>query len=146
MTEWPEIDDNCKAPFLASYGITAANWPVKREQPCVICNVYGESDHNLGHCLFVFSCCDRGRMYFGVAKAAERAKALHGTAVRSVRDLSEVTEDSLTVHAMNVICELGGIDEDDDATAYTDLCTDMERFCGHVCSITGPTADAPESA
>jgi hypothetical protein len=152
MTEWPEIDNNCKTPFLASYGVTADNWEAKKQQPCIICNVYGEADHKLGHCLFIFSCCERGRIYFGAAKAAERARALQADGVRSVRDLIDTAEAAagetspFTRHAMCTICDLGGIREDDDATAYTDMCVDMESFPTQVYLITGPTDVAADLA
>ena len=138
MTEWREIDQQCRSPFLASYGITEDNWEACRSKPCPICNVYGEADHTLGHCLFVFSCTGRGREYFGAAKAAERAQATRGGA-RSVRELvghvqqqitasDGMTQAAHTASAMCHICELAGVSEDDDAAELTDLCASMDAF------------------
>jgi len=100
--------------------------------------VYGEADHALGHCLFVFSCTSRGREYFGAAKAAERAQATRGQ-VRSIRDLVGHVQQQVAAadgmakaahvaHAMCHICELGGVDEDDDAAELAGLCASMDAF------------------
>ena len=88
-TLWDDLPSHVQAPYLASQGMNRENWPERSKSPCGICGANGETDHSWCHCLYLWACTDKGRAFFGEAKASERAQALLEHGVRSVRDMRQ---------------------------------------------------------
>ena len=88
-TQWDELPGHVQAPYLASQGMNRDNWLERSKLPCGICGAHGETDHSWCHCLYLWACTEKGRAFFGEAKASERAQALLEHGVRSVRDMRQ---------------------------------------------------------
>ena len=150
-TPWGDLPAHVQAPYLASQGFDEANWPERSKQPCGICGSHGETDHSWNHCLYLWACTDKGKAFFGEAKASERAQALLEHGVRSVRDMrqqftafisDEMGESAgetyeASVCAVQHAAELG---DDDLADEFFELAYDATSFAqrlGELCAQVG---------
>ena len=88
-TLWDDLPRHIQSPYLVSQGFEQSNWTERSKQPCGICGAHGETDHSWNHCLYLWACTEKGRLFFGEAKASERAQALLEHGVRSVRDMRQ---------------------------------------------------------
>ena len=138
-TQWDELPKHIQSPYLVSQGFDHANWLERSKQPCGICGAHGETDHNWSHCLYLWACTEKGRLFFGEAKASERAQALLEHGVRSVRDMrqqfthfiassvgSEAAESyEASVHAVQ---QAAGLKDDDSADEFFGQVYDTTAF------------------
>ena len=75
-TQWNDLPRHIQSPYLVSQGFDQSNWIERSKQPCGICGAHGETDHSWNHCLYLWACTEKGRLFFGEAKASERAQVL----------------------------------------------------------------------
>ena len=151
-TQWDDLPRHIQSPYLVSQGFDQSNWIERSKQPCGICGAHGETDHSWNHCLYLWACTEKGRLFFGEAKASERAQALLEHGVRSVRDMRQQFTNFIaesvgtkaaesyeaSVHAVQQAAELNDDDSADeffgqvyDATLFVQR---LDELCAQVSS------------
>ena len=138
-TQWDDLPSHVQAPYLLSQGMNRENWLERSKLPCGICGANGETDHSWCHCLYLWACTDKGRAFFGEAKASERAQALLEHGVRSVRDMRQQFTNFITTErgadaaevyeaSVSAVQQAAGLNDDDTADEFFGQVYDTTMF------------------
>ena len=122
---YAEFPERIKDPLLSSMGITAANWPEHAKKPCGLCDVDGNANHLMGNCVYLFLTTEKGRSTLGEERAESAKQLLRSSKPQVVR---EARAQGMT--ATVAVCELCGLDSDDELADAYGICAVAARIDG----------------